>query len=169
MRDLWSGLSLHRVQKNEFRCLAYSLCIQKNNSELTIAMVSTKICIDCKQEKPIVEFYKQNDHQFGVMSYCKNCFNFRCVQRWKNRKIKALEYKGFACERCGLHLKDAHFAVFEFHHLNPKQKEFDWSKLRLKSWKKITDELDKCILVCANCHRIIHAESEGFPDQPKSQ
>ena len=101
------------------------------------------------------------------MCYGKTCFNKRLVQRWINRKIKAISYKGAACQRCGLHAKDTHYALFEFHHINHHEKDFDWSKLRLKTWTAIKAELDKCSLLCANCHRIVH--SEDFPDQPGSR
>ena len=134
--------------------------------------IQMKICTDCKIEKPSTDFYKSNSHRYGVMCYCKRCFNIRCSKRWIRRKIEAISYKGSVCERCKLHLKDTHYTVFDFHHSDPKEKDFDWSKMRLCSVKKLTNELDKCILLCANCHRIIHAElseNEGFPEQPKSQ
>ncbi len=118
--------------------------------------------------QPLSEFYKQKDHSGGVMSYCKACFNRRCVQRWIQRKIKAIHYKGSACKRCGLRLADTHYSVFDFHHRDPSQKDVSWNKLRLKSRKIITPDIDKCDLVCAKCHRILHAESEGFPEQPTS-
>lgn len=102
------------------------------------------------------------------MSYCKKCFNIRCQKRWVNRKINAINYKGGKCEDCFLELSKSHYAVFEFHHLNPKQKDFDWSKLRFQSIKTIESELDKCALLCANCHRIRHVKIEGFPDQVES-
>lgn len=117
-----------------------------------------KICTDCKAEKPITEFYKCRDHKHGVMCYCKKCFNIRCSKRWIRRKTEAIHYKGSACQRCHLHLNHSHYAVFEFHHFNPQEKDFDWSKMRMFSKQKLLKELEKCELVCANCHRIIHAE-----------
>ena len=150
----------------EFRCLAYSLCVTLV-ARLTIIMEQTKRCTDCRELKPLTDFYKSASHSFGVMCYCKACFNKRAIQRWIKRKTDAIMYKGAQCQRCKLHLNDSHYAVFEFHHASPKAKENDWSKLRLKSWTAIKKELDKCMLLCANCHRIIH--SEDFPDQPRSR
>jgi predicted HNH restriction endonuclease len=92
------------------------------------------------------------------MVYCKSCFNKRCVIRWIKRKIEAINLKGGKCENCGLQLQDSHYSVFEFHHRNPIEKDNDWSKLRTMSWSKIQKELDKCALLCANCHRIVHSE-----------
>lgn len=71
-------------------------------------------------------------------------------------KVKAIEYKGGACQKCGY---NKYIGALEFHHLDPAQKDFGISeKGHTRSWEKIKNELDKCILVCANCHREIHSE-----------
>ncbi len=76
------------------------------------------------------------------------------IQRWIKIKQKAISYKGDACNKCG---NEFPYPAMQFHHLNPEEKDVSWTKLRLRSWDKITHELDKCILVCANCHSIIHS------------
>jgi len=91
------------------------------------------------------------------MVYCKKCFNARCQQRWVKRKLEAIDYLGNRCADCDLHISQSHYAVFEFHHLDPTQKDADWNKLRLSSSARILSELAKCVLLCANCHRIRHA------------
>ena len=65
---------------------------------------------------------------------------------------KALEYKGGKCSVCGY---DRCVAALEYHHVDPASKEFTISGC-IRSWEKTKAELDKCILVCANCHREIH-------------
>lgn len=122
----------------------------------------TKNCTDCKITKPIEQFYKSKTHKYGVMVYCKHCFNQRCIQRWIKRKIKFINYFGGGCEKCNLKLENSHYSVFEFHHKVDHTKDFDWSKLRLMSETKIKDELSKCSLLCANCHRLEHAEIRNF-------
>ena len=78
----------------------------------------------------------------------------KSVIDWRRRtKIKLVEYKGGKCELCGY---SKCFAALEFHHKDPKVKDFtiggkSWSFERLKS------EVDKCILVCSNCHQEIHS------------
>ena len=88
-------------------------------------------------------------------SNCKNCHNQYCSKRWIVRKKKAIEYKGGKCERCGY---DKFYGALEFHHINPSEKDAEWNKIRLWGWDKMKKELDKCVCLCANCHREIHSE-----------
>lgn len=71
----------------------------------------------------------------------------------RKRKLESILYLGGKCSNCK---QEFHPAIFEFHHRDPKTKEKDPSKMLSLSWKKITEELDKCDLLCANCHRLIH-------------
>lgn len=75
------------------------------------------------------------------------------MERWKKRKVKAIEYLGGKCKDCN---NIFHPNVFEFHHRDGEIKEANWTKTRLWSWDRVLKELDKCDLLCANCHRIRH-------------
>ena len=80
---------------------------------------------------------------------CKN--KFYVDRRRKAIKAKAIAYKGSKCERCGY---DKCMAALDFHHRNPKEKEFGISSSgHSRSWERVRKELDKCELVCSNCHR----------------
>lgn len=68
-------------------------------------------------------------------------------------KEKLVEYKGGKCEICGY---DKCIAALDFHHLNPNEKDYSICNGDYKSFEKVKKEVDKCILVCANCHREIH-------------
>lgn len=118
-----------------------------------------KECSKCKRTKELSEFYPSKTHSQGVMTYCKNCFNTKCQERWIKRKLYAIEHKGNQCEDCKIHIIDSHYSIFEFHHLNPQEKDYDWNKLRLKPWSTIINEINKCALLCANCHRLRHARN----------
>ena len=68
-------------------------------------------------------------------------------------KLKALEHMGGKCQLCGY----ARCAkALQFHHIDPSQKDFSISHVT-RSWERIKDEIEKCVLVCANCHAEIHA------------
>ena len=83
---------------------------------------------------------------------CKNKFNVT-VKR-KRLKKQALEHKGNKCESCGYNRCSE---ALEFHHNNPEEKEFALSQTgNTYSWERIKNELDKCVLLCANCHRERH-------------
>ena len=90
----------------------------------------------------------------------KDAFNRYCVERWQKRKLKAIEYKGGKCQRCGY---DKYPDVLEFHHRDPTEKEATWTKMRLWGWEKTLTELDKCDMLCANCHREVHIELRQSP------
>jgi len=68
-------------------------------------------------------------------------------------KLKAIEYKGGACSKCG-YSKSIRSLVF--HHIDPRQKDFTISNPNIRSWEKIKLELDKCELLCSNCHGEVH-------------
>jgi len=65
---------------------------------------------------------------------------------------RAADYKGGVCVICGY---DKCLASLVFHHEDPLSKDFSISE-HMTSWDAIVLELDKCVLVCANCHGEIH-------------
>lgn len=76
-------------------------------------------------------------------------------KRRKGMRRKALEYKGARCEECGY---DRCIEALEFHHLASDRKDFAVSSTGYtRSWNKIREELDNCVLLCANCHREVHS------------
>ena len=80
--------------------------------------------------------------------------NYNHVKNFRKRtKEKAVDYKGGKCKICNY---DRCVSALEFHHLEPSKKDFTLSQSMNIAWDKIKEELDKCILVCANCHREIH-------------
>jgi len=68
-------------------------------------------------------------------------------------KEKLVEYKGGKCEICGY---DRCIKAMDFHHRNPNDKKFELTYMNRK-WETLREEVDKCVLVCSNCHREIHA------------
>jgi 5-methylcytosine-specific restriction endonuclease McrA len=77
------------------------------------------------------------------------------AKRRKKIREMALDRKGAKCSLCGY---SKCFQALEFHHINEADKDFSIStKGYTRSWEKVKAEIDKCILVCANCHRELHA------------
>ena len=104
-----------------------------------------------------------------VLKYVSKKREFRTVEDKKLRnyqrvkmvrirmKEKSVAYKGGKCERCGY---DKCIWALSFHHRDVSEKEFSLSQYRVMDWGRIKRELDKCELVCENCHREIHYEIE---------
>lgn len=82
---------------------------------------------------------------------CKN--KYFVARRRKDLKKQAVDYKGGRCVLCGY---DKSLEALAFHHQGGK--EFGVSaKGYTRSWDKVRTELDRCVLVCQNCHAEIHA------------
>lgn len=130
-----------------------------------------RICIDCKREK--LCSWQHSFTQTGKPEYrarCDNCFKkylhkIRTTNKYrearnKTRKIKLLDrkrkmvdYLGSKCIKCGY---NKCLSALTFHHRNPKAKEYVLGYIKDNNWQKIKKELDKCDLVCFNCHMEIH-------------
>jgi 5-methylcytosine-specific restriction endonuclease McrA len=77
----------------------------------------------------------------------------------KKRKIRAVDYLGGKCQSCGYNKS---ISALTFHHTNPLFKEFQLGGTGLcKEWEKLMEELDKCMLLCSNCHIEIHAKEDA--------
>ena len=86
--------------------------------------------------------------------------------RGLKRKYEAVLQRGGKCERCGY---DKNLSALEFHHRNPEEKEFqiDERHFSNRSLEILQKELDKCDLLCANCHREIHHLDSEMASIPK--
>lgn len=85
---------------------------------------------------------------------CRKCDAAKTKAGIKNIKEKCVLYKGGKCAVCGY---SKYLGALEFHHLDPTQKDFSIaSKKSCKFDDKIKSELDKCVLLCSNCHREEH-------------
>lgn len=118
-----------------------------------------KKCNKCNVEKELTEFYAQQQKgKEGQIwkyydSYCKPCRIQYTNDRSKEIKERAIEYLGGKCLDCGLIDEPC---VYDFHHLDPTQKEIAFGSRGGKSFESLKHELDKCVLLCANCHRKRH-------------
>ena len=111
-----------------------------------------KNCPRCNKVMSLDNFYQRRGVAGGSV-YCKRCTNDQTIERMRYTKRLCIEYKGGKCEKCGY---DKYDGALEFHHLDPSKKDFAISKKKAKSIDKLKPELDKCILLCSNCHRELH-------------
>ena len=129
-----------------------------------------KVCSRCKEEKSLTEFNKNKSKKDGLQYYCKVCQGLMTQEHYrknkqsyvdnslKQKQLLAEWFKGYKktlkCSMCSV---DKHY-MLDFHHQDPEFKKFTVSQMirSCGSKKRILEEIDKCIVVCKNCHSEIH-------------
>lgn len=129
-----------------------------------------KKCFKCGIIKNISEFNKHSKRKDGLQSSCRECNGKYLEKHYKDNKQyyynKTKEYKqininwlikikeNLKCSKCG----ESHIACLDFHHLDPAGKEYGISHMAYSGMSKesILKEIEKCIILCSNCHRKIH-------------
>lgn len=138
-----------------------------------------KCCAKCHQIKPLTEFGFKNKQKKLFVSYCKECNRAYQREHYKNNRsdylikhqqwrtefrkeirTKIIEYlKTHPCVDCG----ENDYAVLEFDHINGNKKTEVSSLLSNdSSWKTTKQEIEKCEVRCANCHRRRSAKQLGW-------
>jgi len=114
-------------------------------------------CSRCNTFKDLDQFYKKDKAKGS--SFCIHCFSSNSYKYQKDkglsRKITLIKARGGCCTLCKY---NKNISALEFHHLDPSKKDFNLDSRRIanNSIEVINKELDKCILICSNCHREIH-------------
>lgn len=110
-----------------------------------------KFCNICN--KAIKQLQNRNRNR------CSGCTTK--MRRYRT-KMAAVKLLGGSCTKCGY---NKNISAFEFHHLDPSQKDFNIGNAANKSWEVIKKEIQKCVLLCANCHKIEHSDFTKLKDQ----
>ena len=90
---------------------------------------------------------------------CKKCHSDYTMERFRDNKRKAIEYKGGQCIRCGYNKCDA---ALDFHHRDSLQKDINFIMIKKRKFEDMIKELDKCDMLCSNCHREEHYRVKGL-------
>ena len=120
-----------------FKSAKCNLC--ENVFQIVGSNTTRKYCYDCSPT-----FSKKDKN-----SHIKRQTQFR-----RAMKLKAVDLKGGKCSICGY---SKSVAALQFHHNNPSEKEFNFNCSYI-SWERYRKELQKCILLCANCHAELHSK-----------
>lgn len=128
----------------------------------------TKDCNVCKETKPLSEYNPNKECKYGVVGTCKLCSNARVGQWYKNNRTRRQEAANIANQK-RKRLAVNHFGdkchdcertypqyVYQFHHLDPTQKDYNPSASIQNGMTAMWRELAKCVMLCANCHMIRH-------------
>lgn len=135
--------------------------------------METLICVDCGQEKAVTEYSKCKKSKSGFQRRCKPCNSKNVSKYYKEKGYKdnyirrAKEYvvkvkdifnefkSNYSCCNCG----ESEAVCLDFHHLNKEDKEIEVSRLiASKNLEALALEIPKCIIICSNCHRKLHAK-----------
>ena len=124
-------------------------------------------CSRCKVEKDTSEFNKKDSKRLST--YCSSCNRIYLKEHYRKnkdyyknktilRRKRNQKYLNSLKKRCCVCGEDC-VACLDFHHKEGKKKEFNLGHAGLRgfSFEKMKEEIKKCIVVCSNCHRKIHA------------
>lgn len=131
--------------------------------------MNTKICSNCNIELNVDQFHKAKHHSDGLQSRCKQCQKEYHRQHYLNNKQKYVKKASVAtnkkrefwklfktklqCIRCG----ENHPACLDFHHRDASKKRFNVSYAMIRmNLKEVELEIEKCDVLCSNCHRKEH-------------
>jgi hypothetical protein len=131
-----------------------------------------KRCSTCKEEKDELCFSWKNKAKGVLCTQCKICQRTYSKQHYQSNKQEYIDRSKrdakkvysklrelihslkLVCSRCD----ETHPAALDFHHTDPTQKDFEISSCG--SRKRVLAEINKCIVLCANCHRKLHYNLE---------
>ena len=131
-----------------------------------------KKCCKCGLEKENLEFNKHSNSKDNLTSWCKICVRDYTKKNYISNKEKIISKQKeirkekrewinnikstLKCEKCD----ENHIAVLDFHHIDSNEKEFEIAEHAF-SKEKILKEIQKCMVLCSNCHRKLHWEEKN--------
>jgi len=136
-------------------CIPYKQKGQPRKGRRKVSNRLERRCRDCKK------WLADNQFRYEIGRQCISCRNKKAKPRTLNYKLElkrqAVEYMGSQCQDC-----EGKFPLcaYDFHHLDPAQKDFCISKKT--NFKEVKVELNKCVMLCKNCHSIRHVRNKGF-------
>lgn len=134
--------------------------------------LQTKVCGVCRESLPISAFSPNKTCKYGVVGTCRTCSKIRTKQWYadnrgkrqeyantknRSRKDAVIDHFGGICFDCK---QSYHRCVYQFHHLDPPQKDVNPSYAIANNPAAMWKELDKCVMLCANCHMVRHHMEE---------
>ena len=122
--------------------------------------METKICTKCGRELPIEEFNFRNKAAGTRRSECKYCHSAYMKEQYRKKKELVQDIKSERkCAKCG----EGRGYCLDFHHLDPNKKDNTVARLTSNNYRldKVYEEIEKCIVLCANCHREFHFLEEN--------
>ena len=114
------------------------------------------ICTKCKRNLPIDCFNWRNKSKGTRRADCKDCHSNYMKNQYKQKKLEIQDLKiGLKCKKCGYNKCGA---ALEFHHIDPDEKDERIARMISNNYslEKVLNEIQKCIVLCSNCHHEFH-------------
>lgn len=130
-----------------------------------------KTCSRCSGEKLLTDFRRDRAQTSGYQSWCKVCARAQhksaYMERYGDKARAAARLRGASTRQFIVDYKNTHPCIIcgednrvclDFHHLDPTQKDFNLSAATTstRSIESIQEEIDKCVVLCKNCHMKVH-------------
>ena len=131
-----------------------------------------KLCLKCNIVKSFEDFHKSKLKVDGYQPYCKDCRKVIDAESYqksksrqksiKDRRVRIKEYNSRLIKRykrfCGcLVCSENEPIALDLHHIDPFEKDINPSSAVTYSTTFLKREIRKCVVLCANCHRKLHA------------
>ena len=120
----------------------------------------TKVCKGWGQELSVSDFLNQKGTHDGLRPKCQPCRYLDKSARTKEKRRRLQAHKTFeGCAKCRF---AEHPAALDFHHVDEDTKSYHVSNMVSNDygWAAIMAEVEKCVVLCANCHRIEHTTND---------
>lgn len=147
-----SKILVDEVYRNTQRRLYCLVCspFGAHNTKKLSTVVQVQVCTcSCGRS------YSYERKKGHTKEKCNSCL---AGLRRLSMKEKCVAYKGGKCEMCGY---SKCLRALGFHHNDPKEKDWAIAGNLGRKWANIKRELDKCQLLCANCHMEVHSEMDA--------
>lgn len=141
-----ASLIFHHLNPKEKENTIRKISLKKLKNEIKKCLL---VCGNCHEE-----IHAGLHPNILIFVYSENNISKGTVKCRIKHKQEYVNYCGGKCIKCGY---NTCLRALDFHHRNPNEKEFSIREQRTKNIQEIKLELDKCDLLCRNCHKEIHS------------
>jgi hypothetical protein len=140
------GGRLHNVSNRKYCIECSPFGLHNTRPVNRIRRGDVVVCYRCSRR---YEYDKSKGH---TQRLCNSC---NANRKRTTVKLRAIAYKGGRCQKCGYNKCKR---ALSFHHVKGSEKRFGIGGKLSRTWTELQKELDKCILLCANCHMESHCK-----------
>ena len=137
-------------EANKEEILAKQKAYQEANTEEKAAY--QKVYREANKEELAAKAKAYNEANKGELASQQKVYK---KAKRAERNLMLFNYKGAECSHCGLSEPD-HLEIYDYHHVDPSTKLYAVAAILSGPIERLMNEVDKCILLCAHCHRKEH-------------